>query len=111
MRILTADGRAYVLEDVEDFAKEVKLLGKRRSSDVFWKDGRKKRRPNPWRTTDSLSIDSILTRLKFPALFPSPLPLSPVLPGGPGGERGNSHVAATGSCTRTVNVSSRREGS
>ena len=28
VRILTADGRAYVLEDVEDFAKEVKLLGK-----------------------------------------------------------------------------------
>jgi hypothetical protein len=28
VRILTGDGRTYVLEDVEDFEDEVKLLGK-----------------------------------------------------------------------------------
>ena len=28
VRIVTADGRAFVLEDADDFDKEVKLLGK-----------------------------------------------------------------------------------
>jgi hypothetical protein len=28
VRILTADGRAFVLEEADDFEKEVKLLGK-----------------------------------------------------------------------------------
>ena len=35
VRILAADGQAFVLEEADDFDKEVALLGKSRSSAVF----------------------------------------------------------------------------
>lgn len=38
VRILTADGRAFVLEDADDFDKEVKLLGKSKKFQRFLKE-------------------------------------------------------------------------
>jgi hypothetical protein len=37
VRILTAEGRAFVLEDADDFDKEVKLLGKSKKFGRFLK--------------------------------------------------------------------------
>lgn len=38
VRILTADGHAFVLEDADDFDKEVKLLGKSKKFRRFLKE-------------------------------------------------------------------------
>ena len=38
LRILTADGHAFVLEDADDFDKEVKLLGKSKKFRRFLKE-------------------------------------------------------------------------
>ncbi len=38
VRILTADGHAFVLEDADDFDEEVKLLGKSRKFQRFLKE-------------------------------------------------------------------------
>jgi hypothetical protein len=38
VRIVTADGRAFVLEDADDFDKEVKLLGKSKKFRRFLKE-------------------------------------------------------------------------
>ena len=38
VRIITADGQAFVLEDADDFDKEVKLLGKSKGFRRFLKE-------------------------------------------------------------------------
>jgi len=38
VRILTADGHAYILEDADEFDKEVKLLGKSKKFQRFLKE-------------------------------------------------------------------------
>ena len=38
VRIVSADGHAFILEDVDDFEKEVKLLGKSKKFQRFLKE-------------------------------------------------------------------------